>query len=111
MTVEGAVKKPGVYALKGKNTLLQALALAEGINDVGDSAVTLIRVSDQRRVSAKFDVAAIRSGQVARSVGLWRRHDRGRRIPGAHRRASHQIGRPRNDQHRSETLVMLQSQR
>ncbi len=64
VTVEGAVKKPGVYALKGKNTLLQALAMAEGINDVGDSAVTLIRVSDQRRVSAKFDVAAIRSGQA-----------------------------------------------
>ncbi|MBG0809350.1 polysaccharide export protein [Methylosinus sp. H3A] len=65
VTVEGAVRKPGIYALKGKSTLLQALVMAEGINDVGDSAVTLIRVSDQRRISAKYDVSAIRSGQLA----------------------------------------------
>ena len=64
VTVEGAVRKPGIYALKGKSTLLQALAMAEGINDIGDSAVMLIRTSDQRRVSAKYDVSAIRSGQA-----------------------------------------------
>lgn len=65
VTVEGAVKKPGVYTLKGKTTLLQALAMAEGINEIGDLTVTLIRVSDQRRVSAKYDVSAIRAGQAA----------------------------------------------
>lgn len=65
VTVEGAVKKPGVYPLKGKTTLLQALAMAEGINEIGDFAVTLIRISDQQRVSAKYDVSAIRAGQAA----------------------------------------------
>ena len=65
VTVDGAVKKPGVYPLKGKTTLLQALALGEGINDVGDtSTVTLMRTVDQKRVGAKYDVAAIRAGQA-----------------------------------------------
>jgi polysaccharide export outer membrane protein len=65
VTVDGAVKKPGVYTLKGKTTLLQALAMAEGINDVGDaSTVTLMRTADQKRVGAKYDVAAIRAGQA-----------------------------------------------
>ena len=53
VTVEGAVKKPGVYQLKGKTTLLQALAMAEGINEIGDYSVTVIRISDQRRSSAQ----------------------------------------------------------
>jgi len=65
VTVDGAVRKPGVYPLKGKTTLLQALALGEGINDVGDtSTVTLMRTVDQKRVGAKYDVAAIRAGQA-----------------------------------------------
>lgn len=64
VTVEGAVKKPGVYMLKGRTTLLQALAMAEGISDVGDFTVTLMRVADQKRVSAKYDITAIRAGQA-----------------------------------------------
>jgi polysaccharide export outer membrane protein len=65
ITLEGAVKKPGVYALKGKTTLLQALAMGEGINDIGDFSVTLIRVSNHNRVSAKYDISAIRAGRAA----------------------------------------------
>lgn len=65
VTVDGAVKRPGVYTLKGKTTLLQALALGEGINEIGDaSAVTLMRTVDQKRVGAKYDVAAICAGQA-----------------------------------------------
>ncbi len=64
VTVDGAVKSPGVYNLKGKTTLLQALALAQGLNDVGDTMVTLTRISNQRQVSTKVDVAAIRAGQT-----------------------------------------------
>ncbi|MBY6243395.1 polysaccharide export protein [Methylosinus sp. Sm6] len=64
VTVEGAVRRPGVYQLKGKTRLVQALALAEGINDVGDYTVSLIRVSGQRRFTAKYDVSAIRSGKA-----------------------------------------------
>ncbi|OBS50483.1 MULTISPECIES: polysaccharide biosynthesis/export family protein [Methylosinus] len=64
VTVEGAARRPGVYQLKGKTTLLQALAMAEGINDVGDYTVSLMRVSGQRRITAKYDVSAIRTGQA-----------------------------------------------
>lgn len=64
VTVEGAVRRPGVYQLKGKTRLLQALALAEGINDVGDYGVSLIRESGQRRLTATYDVSEIRSGRA-----------------------------------------------
>jgi polysaccharide export outer membrane protein len=37
--------------------------LAEGINDIGDYTVSLMRVSGQQRVTAKYDIAAIRTGQ------------------------------------------------
>ncbi|PPD41658.1 MAG: sugar transporter [Methylocystis sp.] len=64
VTVDGAVKKPGVYMLKGRTTLVQALAMADGINDIGDSVVTVSRTSDGRQVQARYDVAAIRAGQA-----------------------------------------------
>ncbi len=64
ITVDGAVRTPGVYSLKGRTTLLQALALAQGINDVGDSTITLTRISNQQRVTTQIDVAAIREGRA-----------------------------------------------
>src|SRR5690606_32406111 len=33
VTVSGTVKKPGIYPLTGKTSLLQALAMAEGLTD------------------------------------------------------------------------------
>jgi polysaccharide biosynthesis/export protein len=65
ITVDGAVRNPGVFSLKGKTTLLQAIALAQGLNDVGDTVVTLTRTADQRPVSSRYDIAAIRSGQAS----------------------------------------------
>lgn len=65
VTIDGAVRKPGVYALKGRTTLLHALALAEGLNDVGDSgAVTVVRTVSGERSADRYDLAAIRSGQA-----------------------------------------------
>jgi polysaccharide export outer membrane protein len=64
ITVEGAVRRPGIYQLRGKTSLLQALAMAEGINDVGDYAVSLMRVSGQQRLTATYDVSAIRTGKA-----------------------------------------------
>lgn len=37
VTVEGEVKTPGVYPIKGNLSFLQAIALAQGLSDVGDS--------------------------------------------------------------------------
>jgi|GEM_PF-242072 polysaccharide biosynthesis/export protein len=63
ITVDGSVKKPGVYTLKGRTTLLQALAMAEGLSEVGDTgSVTVIRKSNQQQVSARYDLSSIRSG-------------------------------------------------
>ena len=42
VTVDGAVKKPGVYPIRGKTTLMQSVALAEGLNDVSDSSDIVI---------------------------------------------------------------------
>jgi polysaccharide export outer membrane protein len=65
LTVEGAVKRPGVYPLKGKTTLLQAIALAEGQNtDVSSSSVVVFRRTDGQRTAARFDVDEIREGKV-----------------------------------------------
>ncbi len=65
ITVDGSVKKPGVYMLKGKTTLLQALAMAEGLSDVGDTgSVTVMRMSNQQQVSAHYDLSSIRSGSA-----------------------------------------------
>jgi polysaccharide export outer membrane protein len=63
VTVDGAVRTPGVYTLKGRTSLMQALAFAQGINDVGDTLVTLTRISEGRPITRQFDVAAIRAGQ------------------------------------------------
>ncbi|MDE2579461.1 MAG: polysaccharide export protein [Hyphomicrobiales bacterium] len=63
ITVDGAVKKPGVYVLKGRTTLVQAVALGEGLNDVGDSSsVTLTRTVNGQRVSAVYDIGRIHAG-------------------------------------------------
>lgn len=62
VTLEGAVKKPGVYPLRGKTTLLQVVAMAEGFTDVGDATVVIFRQDRGQRTAAKFDLADIRSG-------------------------------------------------
>jgi len=64
VTLDGAVRNPGVYTLKGKTTLLQAISLAQGLNDVGDSTVTLTRIADGRQVSTRIDIGGIRTGAM-----------------------------------------------
>ena len=66
VTVDGAVKNPGVYPIVGQLTLDQALARAGGINDVGDpSAVIVFRQQNGQRLAAKFDVSAIQNGKAS----------------------------------------------
>jgi polysaccharide biosynthesis/export protein len=65
VTIEGAVKTPGVQPIRGKTSLLQVLATAGGIDStVSDTTVVVFRQIDGKRHAAKFDVAAIRSGEV-----------------------------------------------
>ena len=54
ITLEGAVKKPGVYPLRGKTSLLQTIAQAEGFADTADTTVVVFRQTDKGRAAARF---------------------------------------------------------
>lgn len=65
VTVEGAVRKPGIFPLKGKTTLLQVLAMAESPDkETASSIVAVFRTIDGRRYAARFDIEEIRSGRA-----------------------------------------------
>ncbi len=64
ITVEGAVKKPGVYPIVGGMSLLQATATAGGFEDTAEQTVILIRQSGGKRSIGKFDVGQIRDGMA-----------------------------------------------
>jgi polysaccharide biosynthesis/export protein len=65
VTVQGAVKKPGVIQLRGDVTLTSVIAQSDGFSDTADqSAVLIIRNTDQGRVAAKVDAGAILTGSA-----------------------------------------------
>ena len=64
VTIEGAVKKPGVYPVRSKSSLLQFIAMAEGLDPNSDSTVVVFRQIDGKRSAARFDIGEIRSGQA-----------------------------------------------
>lgn len=71
VTVDGAVTKPGVYEMRGKTTLLQAVAMAEGPTQIADlRSVAVFRVVDGQRMIAVFNLGAIRGGQLEDPVLL-----------------------------------------
>lgn len=59
VTLEGAVRKPGVYPVRGGMTLLQLIATAEGL---GDATVLVFRGPEGKRMAARFNIDEIRSG-------------------------------------------------
>lgn len=63
VTIEGAVKKPGVYPIRGQSTLLQMIATAEGVTEVAENEVAIFREVDGKRQAAKFNLPDLRSGQ------------------------------------------------
>jgi len=64
VTVEGAVKKQGIYPIKGKNSLMQVIAMAEGLETKADSTVVVVRYTDGKRAAARFDINSIRNGET-----------------------------------------------
>ena len=65
VTLEGAVKKPGIYPLTGKTTLLQAVAMGEGLDPLADlKGVVIFRTIDGKKMAAVFDLAQIRAGNI-----------------------------------------------
>lgn len=63
VTVAGQVKKPGLYPVMGRMTLLQAIARAEGTDEFSDlEDVVVFRTVQGRRLAALYDVDGIRRG-------------------------------------------------
>jgi polysaccharide export outer membrane protein len=62
ITVEGAVRKPGVFPMQGGMSLLQAVAHAQGLDQLSDNTVVVVRNSGGRRAAARFDLDNIREG-------------------------------------------------
>jgi polysaccharide export outer membrane protein len=61
VTVEGEVRTPGVFPIKGNLSFLQAIAMAQGITEVGDSRnVLFYRDGAQHNVSLDL----VRTGQI-----------------------------------------------
>ncbi len=65
VTVEGAVKKPGVYPIRGKSSLLQLLASAGGLEEIAETGnILVVRQVDGKRYAGRFDLDAIRKGSA-----------------------------------------------
>jgi len=65
VTVDGAVKKPGIFPITGRTTLLQVVALSEGLDVLADPrAVVVFRTIEGQRMAALFDLVQIRSGET-----------------------------------------------
>lgn len=65
ITMEGALKKPGIYPITGKTSLLQAVAMAEGLDPLADlGGVVLFRQIQGKKMAAVFDLREIRTGRA-----------------------------------------------
>lgn len=65
ITLEGAVKKPGIYPLTGKTTLLQGIAMAEGLDQLADlGGIVIFRQVNGKRMGAVYDLRQVRKGVI-----------------------------------------------
>jgi polysaccharide biosynthesis/export protein len=65
VTISGAVKTTGVYAIKGRTTLVQVIAMAGDIdNSTASGDIVVFRTIDGQRSAARFDADAIKNGKA-----------------------------------------------
>ena len=64
VTIEGAVKKPGVIPMVGGLSLLQAVAQAQGLETTAETSALVFRVTNGKRAAAKYDISDIRDGKA-----------------------------------------------
>lgn len=65
VTVEGAVRDPGVVPIRGTTTLLRAIAQVHGLSeDANPRRVVVFRTIDGQRMAAAFDLQDIRRAQA-----------------------------------------------
>ncbi|WP_245516314.1 polysaccharide biosynthesis/export family protein [Ancylobacter aquaticus] len=65
ITVDGAVAKPGVFPMQGPVSLLQAVAMAGGAQEVSDGTILVFRRVDGKSSVAKFNMSDLRSQKVS----------------------------------------------
>ncbi len=65
VTIEGAVNSPGIYPLKGRTSLLQAVVIAGGLSEYANPrGVIVFRTIKGERMAAVFDIRDIRGGNA-----------------------------------------------
>ena len=65
VSVEGAVNQAGVFEMKGRTSLLEAVARAQGTSkDANPHKVTIVRKVDGQPRAATFDLVAISAGRA-----------------------------------------------
>ncbi len=70
ITINGAVKKPGVFPVRGKTTLVSVIAMAGGFQKSADSSIVVFRTRNGKQQAARFSVSAIQSGSITDPVIL-----------------------------------------
>jgi polysaccharide biosynthesis/export protein len=64
VTIDGAVREPGVYPVLGKLTLQQAIATAKGASDSANIGnVVVFRTVNGQRMAAMFNLKDVRAGR------------------------------------------------
>ncbi|MGZ8997242.1 MAG: polysaccharide biosynthesis/export family protein [Allosphingosinicella sp.] len=65
VTVDGSVRAPGVFPVRGQMTLMQVVAMARGTDDSSNPRrVAIFRQIQGQRMAAAFDLVSIRRGQM-----------------------------------------------
>ena len=64
VTIDGAFRKPGVYPLKGRQTLQQLIVTAGGLTEDAENTVLVFRNVNDKRQAARFDISLIRDGSA-----------------------------------------------
>lgn len=65
VTVDGSVRAPGVFPVRGQMTLMQVVAMARGTDDnANPRRVAIFRQIQGQRMAAAFDLVSIRRGQM-----------------------------------------------
>lgn len=65
ITVDGSVKEPGAFPIRGQTTLMRAVALAKGISEDGNPRRVLIfRTVNGQKMAGAFDLADIRTAKA-----------------------------------------------
>ena len=65
VTVDGSVRQPGIYPAVTALTLIQAVSLARGTDELANPRrVAIFRTIDGKRMAAAFDLTSIRRGEM-----------------------------------------------